>query len=57
MNAIPASQHVQLPLPAGIDDNLIQLTDLGNARRFAIQHQHAVRFVGAWGRVAWDGGR
>ncbi len=33
------------------------LTDMGNARRFALQHQHAIRYVQAWGWVAWDGRR
>ena len=33
------------------------LTDLGNARRFAQLHGQDVRFVSQWGWLAWDGTR
>jgi putative DNA primase/helicase len=42
----------QLPLPP--DANTILQTDMGNARRFAVHHQSAIRFVQPWGWVAWD---
>ncbi len=39
------------------NDTRVLQTDMGNARRFALQHQHAIRYVAAWGWVAWDGRR
>ncbi len=38
------------PLP---DD--LQLTDMGNARRFALQHNGNISFVSVWGWMIWNG--
>lgn len=35
----------------------VLLTDMGNARRFAMHHKDRVRYVAAWGWVVWDGRR
>ena len=35
----------------------VLLTDMGNARRFAMHHKDRVRYVTAWGWVVWDGRR
>ena len=49
--------RIQPPLPLPEDPTFILLTDMGNARRFAVQHRNTIRYVQAWGWVAWDGRR
>jgi len=41
--------------PPGKDK--IHLTDMGNARRFALQHAGKVLYTQAWGWLVWDGKR
>ncbi len=44
--------------PIIVGEGELLLTDLGNARRFVVQHAHRARFCHPWGKwLIWDGRR
>lgn len=59
MRGGPDNGRSTIPEPeiSMFEDQAVRFSDIGNARRFAMQHKNLLRYNQAWGWLRWDGRR